>query len=73
MNDDDLDRLLRANLGAHDAPAERVREVRAAAHDELRHATRSVRRGWRAFEATASLAVAAAQLLWVISTLFGPR
>ena len=73
MNDDDLDRLLRANLGAHDVPSERAGEVRAAAHDELRHATRSVRRGWRAFEATASLAVAAAQLVWVINTLFAGR
>ena len=73
MNDDDLDRLLRANLGAHDVPAARVSEVRSAAHNELRHAARSARRGWRFFEATASLTVAAAQLVWVISTLFGTR
>lgn len=71
MNDDDLDGLLRSSLAAYDAPASRVAEVRATAHDELRHATRTARRGWRAFEATASLAVAAAQLMWVISVIFG--
>ena len=69
MNDDDLDRLLRSSLGGYDVPGERVAEVREAAHAELRHSSRAARRGWRAFEATASLAVAAAQLMWVINTL----
>jgi|GEM_PF-6552380 len=71
MRDDDLDQLLRSNLAAHDVPATRVVEVREAAHRELRASARGLRRGWRAFEATASLAVAAAQLVWVITVLFG--
>lgn len=70
MNDDDLDRLLRSSLGGYDVRAARVGEVREAAHAELRHSARAARRGWRTFEAGASLAVAAAQLVWVINTLF---
>lgn len=69
MNDDDLDRLLRSNLPGYDG--ERVAEVREAAHRELRHSVRGSRRGWRTLEAGASLAVAAAQLVWVITSLFG--
>lgn len=69
MKDDELDRLLRSNLTAHDVDDERVAQVRTAALAELRHSLRLARRPWRTFEAGASLAVAAAQVVWVINTL----
>lgn len=69
MNDDELDRVLRSNLTAHDVDGERASAVRTAALAELRHSVRRHRRPWRTFEAGASLAVAAAQLVWVINTL----
>lgn len=71
MNDDEVDRLLRTSLGGHDVPRARVAAVRDAALRELQHRTRPRHRRWRAVEATASLVVAAAQLCWVIGTLFG--
>lgn len=71
MNDDDLDRVLRAGLPAYDQDGDRVAAVRAQAHAELRHASRRLQRGWGWFEATASLTVAAAQLVWVLSTFLG--
>ena len=72
MTDDrtPIDDLLRAALAPHDQPDLRVAATRAAALAELRDGRR--RRSWRyQLEAGAMMTAAAAQLLWVVGSLFG--
>lgn len=73
MSEDRLASLLRGALAAHDHDAERVAAMRTLARAELRHAARPYHRARRAIEATATFALGATQLVWMISMLYGQR
>lgn len=67
---DPLAALLRAALPAHDQPDAQIAATREAWRAELRHHHRA--RSWRyRLEAGAMMTAAAAQLVWVVGSLFG--
>ena len=67
---DPLDALVRAALPAHDQPDPQIAATREAWRAELRHHQRP--RSWRdRLEAGAMMTAAAAQLVWVVGSLFG--
>jgi hypothetical protein len=67
---DPLDALLVASLRSRDQDAPRAAATREAALAEFRHHHRA--RSWRyRLEAGAMMTAAAAQLVWVVGSLFG--